>query len=319
MDVSLLHASCQPSNRVSMSAGSSGARPLRASEARAERRAALLEEGGSPVGRRGRRGGQWRPHVQQLIHIDWVEHFHAAPPSARRRSRSGGSDGNMAPTRAVAGAPQQALPSNAIAPRAAREVSRAPLVARRGPAPWTPPAPPPFPRPRMASASPCPAPPIAWPARVLEIFRLARVSVDNYEPLTQKYDGWARADKKGLSRLRRPLPGEVDGDLSLLVGLHATDEKGLRGILNTGRLLPGIASEGEYVFMKGYLAYEGNQRHNDEEAQRVLNAMRERGAKHACGVIMEVSYVGNAQDLQNCCAGVGLGRKTRLLHVPQRK
>ena len=116
--------------------------------------------------------------------------------------------------------------------------------------------------------------------------------MDTYEPLTQKYDGWARADTKGLSRLRRPLPGEVDGDLSLLVGLHATDEKGLRGILETGRLLPGIASEGEYVFMKGYLAYEGNQRHNDEEAQRVLDRMREKSNKHACGVIIEVSMFG---------------------------
>ena len=98
---------------------------------------------------------------------------------------------------------------------------------------------------------------------------------------------------RAFPRLRRPLPGEVDGDPVLFVGLHGTSEAGLRGILNTGRLRPGEASGGgEYVCVKGYLAYQGHPRHNDAEAQRVLDKMRLRGTKHACGVIIEVSMWG---------------------------
>ena len=177
MDVSLVHASRQPSNRVSMSVGSSGYRPLRASEARAERRAAQLAAGEFPRARRGRRGGQWQQYVQLNIHIDRVDHFHAAPARTRShsRGRSRGSGGTIAPMRAVAGAPQQAVPLNAFVPRAAREASPAPLVApRRALAPLTPPLAPPSPPPGMAPAAPCPAPPIAWPERVLQVFSLGR-------------------------------------------------------------------------------------------------------------------------------------------------
>ena len=133
-------------------------------------------------------------------------------------------------------------------------------------------------------------PPIAWPERVLHIFRLAGVSADHYEPLILmlKLDGWARDDKKGLSRLPRPLPGEADGNPRLLVGLHGTTEGGLRGILISGQLQRGPASYRDYVFIKGYLAYEGAHRANDEEARRVLKGIRDKGSKHACGVIIEV-------------------------------
>ena len=66
MDVILLHASCQPSNRVSMSAEFQ----VLASVARAEQRAALVAAGAVPRARRGRRGG--RSQQVQPIRIDPV-------------------------------------------------------------------------------------------------------------------------------------------------------------------------------------------------------------------------------------------------------
>ena len=109
IDVSLLHASCQPSNRVGMSVESSVVQLVLASVARAEQRAALVAAGGVPRARRGRRGG--RSQQVQSIRIDPVEEFYSAPSRSRSRSRgcSSGTGGTLAPLSANnAGAP---LPS----------------------------------------------------------------------------------------------------------------------------------------------------------------------------------------------------------------
>ena len=67
----------------------------------------------------------------------------------------------------------------------------------------------------------------------MQIVDMAGVSEHDYDPLTLKFDGWARASKKGGSEVPRPLPNEVDGQLSLFVGFHGTTENGLLRILRT--------------------------------------------------------------------------------------
>ena len=140
---------------------------------------------------------------------------------------------------------------------------------------------------------------IPWPERVLQVFRMAGISQDNYEPLEWKFDNWARAHRRHRSQAR-PLPGEVcGGPPSLFIGFHGTDDSGLLAILKTngGQLKPGPASwGGNYVYVKGFLAYgsgsEDGRQANSDEAQRILNRIREKSSKHACGVIIEVSMWG---------------------------
>ena len=170
-------ASCQPSNRVSMSAEFQ----VLASVARAEQRAALVAAGAVPRARRGRRGG--RSQQAQSIRIDPVENLYAAPSRSRSRSRgrSSGTGGTMALLSAKnAGAPlscapvvllkafPKARPFNVFVPKAATCLEPPPaiglmpyhaaLVAPRGvPTPLTPPCPsPPLPAsplPYVAAAS----------------------------------------------------------------------------------------------------------------------------------------------------------------------
>ena len=136
-----------------------------------------------------------------------------------------------------------------------------------------------------------------WPERVLQIFHMARVSQDAYEPLEWKFDNWARAGMRHRSQARPLLDEVYDGPPSLFVGFHGTCESGLLGILSDGQLKPGPASWGKnYVYAKGFLAYgcggEDAKRNNSDEARRILKKIRERSTKHASGVIIEVSMWG---------------------------
>ena len=136
--------------------------------------------------------------------------------------------------------------------------------------------------------------------------------MDDYEPLELKFGDWAKTSKKACRALRRPFPGEVEDELALVVGFHATKEKGLRGILQTKRLKAGPASyNNNYVYAKGFVAYDRGgdaDRHINGEAQRILNKLRERSVKHECGVIIEVSMWGTHKSCRNVadeCAWAG--------------
>ena len=282
----------QPSNRAM------SAQPVLASVARAEARAALLAAGGIPRARRGRRGG--RSQQVQLVRIDrvdnFVQNFYGATSRSCSRSR-GRRPLPSAPL--VRGARPKAGPLNVFAPRAA------PVVPRGVQTPLIPPS---SPLPLLAQDLPRPPPPppaaaprrmIPWPERVLQVFRMAGISQDNYEPLEWNFDNWARAHRRHRSQAR-PLPGEVfGGPPSLFIGFHGTDDSGLLAILQTsgGEPKPWPASwGGNYVCVKGFLAYasgsEDGRQANSDEAQRILNRIREKSSKHACGVIIEVSMWG---------------------------
>ena len=70
------------------------------------------------------------------------------------------------------------------------------------------------------------------------------------------------------------------------------------------------------MYVKGFLAYESGsedgRQANSDEAQRILNRIRECMWRYHRGV-----YVGSSQDLQKCCGRVGLGRNTTLLRTGQ--
>ena len=261
--------------------------------------------------RRGRRGG--RSQHFQLVRVNHVEHLYLAPSSGRSRSRgrSRGSGGAMAPMIADAGAPQpKARPFNVWDP------PPAPLVAVEGaPAPstppwWPPPPPPPArppplpPQPQELVMAPAAASATPWPARVMAIFQTVGVSEYDYDPLTIKLDGWARASKKDVCELCMPLPDEVDGPLNLFVGFHGTNEGGLLGILNDGRLKPGPASwENNHLYAMGFLAdnarTEQAQSHNKWFVENILKHMGAKSGKHACGVVVEVATWGIHKSCKN--------------------
>ena len=298
------HASCQASMSAGSSAGSRAAPRVLRSERRAQEPAELVA-----AGEEAPRGGHSQ-HTQYVhIQIQRVQNFHTAPSRGRSRSRgrSSGTGSTMAPMEAFAedllpGARAKGMPRpfnvGGVEPQ-----PRAALLARQGGhVPLTPPYRGPSP-PTLRQALPLPLLPppgtvLPWPERLVQIFGQVGVSADNYEPLEMKFDNGAVARSQGCPALRRPLPHEVEGETTLFVGFHATNEEGLQGILQTngGQLKGGPASENKpYVFAKGFLAYtQGGadaEAYNRVHIERILNKMRG-GGKHACGVIIEVSMWG---------------------------
>ena len=179
MDASLLHASCQPSNRVSVSAEPSVVQLVLASVARAEQRAALVAAGGVPRARRERRGG--RSQQAQLIRIDRVENVDAAPSRSRLQLPD-------AVPRSAGGTARRPNAINPTMPIAAAPSISAPAATASA---------------IDAASAPCLAPPIAWPERVLQIVHMACMSEDTYEPLVLSFDNWAQ--REGLFSSSRPL------------------------------------------------------------------------------------------------------------------